>query len=255
MGRLSGRTAIVTGAGSLDGLGATYARALAAEGARLSLCDIVDPAPVVDAIKRVGGEAIGLQVDVTDSAAVVELVRQTVAAFGEIQVLVNNAARLGGPDTPKPLSEISSEQWDRMMAVNTRGPFECIKAVLPVMRRQHYGKIINVASSTFFSAPPGELHYVASKGAVIALTRAAARELGGDGIAVNCVAPGLTLSGNIRGRLEAMIEARARNLRDRSFKRDQSPEDLVGTVIFLASADSDFITGQTILVDGGAMMH
>ncbi|HLH78090.1 MAG TPA: SDR family oxidoreductase [Candidatus Binataceae bacterium] len=255
MGRLSGRVAIVTGAGSLEGLGATYALALAAEGARLSVSDIVDPAPVVDAIKRAGGEAIGMQVDVTDAAAVAEMVRRTVAAFSAIQVLVNNAARLGGPDTPKPLSDITSEQWDRMMAVNTRGPFECIKAVLPVMRRQHYGKIINIASSTFFSAPPGELHYVASKGAVIALTRAAARELGGEGIAVNCVAPGLTLSGNIRSRLEAMSEARARNLRDRAFKRDQVPEDLVGTVIFLASADSDFITGQTILVDGGAMMH
>jgi NAD(P)-dependent dehydrogenase (short-subunit alcohol dehydrogenase family) len=251
MARLSGTAAIVTGAA--QGIGATYAKALAAEGARVSLCDIDPPDAVVAAILAAGGEAIGRVCDVIDPNAVAALVRATDEAFGGVQVLVNNAA-LFGKIAQKPFTEIGSQEWDRVMTVNTRGPFECVKAVLPVMRRQRYGKIINIASGTVFKGTPMMLHYVTSKGAVIAMTRAMARELGEDGICCNALAPGLTLSDTIKGRNDygAM---RTLNIASRSLKREETPDDLVGALIFLASHDSDFMTGQTMLVDGGSAMH
>jgi NAD(P)-dependent dehydrogenase (short-subunit alcohol dehydrogenase family) len=251
MARLSGTAAIVTGAA--QGIGATYARALAAEGARVSLCDIDPPTAVVDEIKAAGGEAIGRVCDVTDAKAVAGLVRATVDAFDGVQVLVNNAA-LFGKIPMKPFHEISSEEWDRVMVVNTRGPFECVKAVLPVMKRQHYGKIINIASGTVFKGTPMMLHYVTSKGAVVGMTRALARELGEDGICVNALAPGLTLSEVVKGRNDYGV-MRTANVASRSLKREEEPKDLVGALVFLASHDSDFMTGQTMLVDGGSAMH
>jgi NAD(P)-dependent dehydrogenase (short-subunit alcohol dehydrogenase family) len=141
-----------------------------------------------------------------------------------------------------------------VMAVNTRGPFECVKAVLPVMRRQRYGKIINIASGTVFKGTPMMLHYVASKGAVVAMTRAMARELGEHGICCNALAPGLTLSDTVMGRNDYGA-VRALNVESRSLKREETPDDLVGALLFLASHDSDFMTGQTLLVDGGSAMH
>ena len=154
---------------------------------------------VVKEIRAAGGEAIGRVCDVTDPRSVAALVRATDEAFGGVQVLVNNAA-LFGKIAMKPFFEITSEEWDRVMAVNTRGPFECVKAVLPVMRRQGYGKIINIASGTVFKGTPMMLHYVSSKGAIVAMTRAMARELGEYGIRCNALAPGLTLSDVIKGR-------------------------------------------------------
>jgi NAD(P)-dependent dehydrogenase (short-subunit alcohol dehydrogenase family) len=139
------------------------------------------------------------------------------------------------------------------MAVNTRGVFECVKAVVPIMRNQKYGKIINIASGTLFKGTPHLLHYVASKGAVVAMTRVMARELGGDNILVNCIAPGLTLSPAVQASYSlAEIEA---NKATRALKREEEPEDIIGALIFFASAESDFITGQTLLVDGGSVMH
>ena len=179
--------------------------------------------------------------------------RATEQAFGGIQVLVNNAA-LFGKIARKPFAEIDSDEWDRVMAVNTRGPFECVKAVLPVMRRQRYGKIINIASGTVFKGTPMMLHYVASKGAIVAMTRALARELGEDGICCNALAPGLTLSNTVKGRND-YSEVRRLNVESRALKREETPDDLVGALLFLASHDSDFMTGQTILVDGGSAMH
>jgi NAD(P)-dependent dehydrogenase (short-subunit alcohol dehydrogenase family) len=155
MARLNGASTIVTGAA--QGIGATYAKALAAEGARVSVCDIDPPDAVVQAIRAAGGDAIGQVCDVIDPKAVAALVQATEQAFGGVQVLVNNAA-LFGKIARKPFTEIDSEEWDRVMAVNTRGPFECVKAVLPVMRRQHYGKIINIASGTVFKGAPMMLH-------------------------------------------------------------------------------------------------
>jgi NAD(P)-dependent dehydrogenase (short-subunit alcohol dehydrogenase family) len=249
-GRLAGRVAIVTGAA--QGIGAEYARAMAAEGARLSLCDLQSPNGVVDEIRAAGGEAIGFVTDVTDPKAVAELVRETDATFGGIHVLVTNAALFGTLDL-KPFTEIASDEWDRVMAVNTRGVFECVKAVAPVMRRQGYGKIINIASGTLFKGTTLLLHYVASKGAVVAMTRVMARELGDDGIRVNCVAPGLTVSPNVRRvYTQEMINA---NLSSRALKREEEPSDVCGAVVFLASGESDFITGQTLVVDGGSVMH
>jgi len=251
MARLEGCAAIVTGAA--QGIGATYARALAAEGARVSLCDLEPPDPVVAEIRAAGGNAIGRVCDVTDAASVAALVRATDEAFGGVQVLVNNAA-LFGKIPMKPFFEITSAEWDRVMAVNTRGPFECVKAVLPVMKRQHYGKIINIASGTVFKGTPMMLHYVTSKGAVVGMTRALARELGEDGICVNALAPGLTLSEVVKGRNDYGV-MRTANIASRSLKREEEPQDLVGALIFLASHDSDFMTGQTMLVDGGSAMH
>jgi NAD(P)-dependent dehydrogenase (short-subunit alcohol dehydrogenase family) len=246
--RVAGRVVIVTGAG--QGIGKIYAQALAAHGALVSLCDLADPSAVASKIAESGGRAISRAADVTDPSAVRELVAATTEAFGTVHVLVNNAAMFTSLQT-QPFEEIPSEEWDRVMAVNTRGSFECARAVLPIMKEQGYGKIINISSGTVFKGTPMMLHYVSSKGAVIALTRAMARETGPHGISVNCIAPGLTESENlaIHGSIsEATVNSRA-------FKRPQMPEDLVGTLIFLASADSDFITGQTIVVDGGSVMH
>jgi NAD(P)-dependent dehydrogenase (short-subunit alcohol dehydrogenase family) len=246
--RLAGRVVIVTGAG--QGIGKVYAHALAAEGASVSLCDLTDPASVVADIKAKGGQAMSQAADVTSTDAVRSLVAATKAAFGSIHVLVNNAA-LFTSIKPKPFEEIPSDEWDRVMMVNTRGPFECSKAVLPIMREQGYGKIINIASGTVFKGSPNLLHYVSSKGAVVAMTRAMARETGPHGISVNCIAPGLTESENLGNR----GDRGAATVASRAFKRPQMPQDIVGTLIFLASGDSDFLTGQTIVVDGGSVMH
>jgi NAD(P)-dependent dehydrogenase (short-subunit alcohol dehydrogenase family) len=251
MGRLDGTSAIVTGAA--QGIGATYAKALAAEGARVSVCDLYPPDAVVQAIRAAGGHAIGRICDVSDPGPVATLVHATEEAFGGVHVLVNNAA-LFGNIARKPFTEIASQEWDRVMAVNTRGTFECVKAVLPVMRRQRYGKIINIASGTVFKGTPMMLHYVASKGAVVAMTRALARELGEHGIYCNALAPGLTLSDTVKGRND-YGGLRALNVESRALKREETPDDLVGALLFLASHDSDFMTGQTILVDGGSAMH
>jgi NAD(P)-dependent dehydrogenase (short-subunit alcohol dehydrogenase family) len=250
MGRLDDRSIIVTGAA--QGIGATYAKALAAEGARVTLCDLTEPRSVADEIRAAGGQAISMVTDVTSSSAVAAMVKATVAAYGTVHGLVNNAAMFGSLKL-QPFMDIESDEWDKVMAVNTRGVFECVKAVVPIMRNQKYGKIINIASGTLFKGTPHLLHYVASKGAVVAMTRVMARELGGDNILVNCIAPGLTLSPAVQASYSlAEIEA---NKATRALKREEEPEDIIGALIFFASAESDFITGQTLLVDGGSVMH
>ena len=252
MDRLKGKVAVVTGAA--QGIGASYARALAAEGAAVVVTDIAEPAETAAAITKSGGRSLALACDVTDAAALGTMVTRTVERFGGLHILINNAAMFGKLAL-KPFDQISSAEWDQVMGVNVRGVFECCKAVLPQMRKQGYGKIINVASGTVFKGTPMLLHYVTSKGAVIALTRCVAREVGDSGIRVNCIAPGLTMSENVRNNpawADAIVTA---NTASRAIKREAEPEDMVGTVVYLASPDSDFVTGQTIVVDGGSAMH
>jgi NAD(P)-dependent dehydrogenase (short-subunit alcohol dehydrogenase family) len=241
--------AIVTGAGR--GIGVAYAKALAAEGARVCATDIRDTARTVDIIRKQGGEAIGLAADVTEPGAVAAMVAETIARFGKVDVLVNNAAVFADLERGH-FMDISSADWDRVMTVNTRGVFECVKAVVPDMRKRRYGKIINIASGTVFKGSTGLCHYVASKGAVIAMTRVMARELGDDNICVNAIAPGMTLSEALVGRQDYENSATPDT---RCFKRHERPEDLTGALVFLASGESDFMTGQTMVVDGGAAMH
>ncbi len=251
MARLDGRVAIITGAGR--GIGASYATSLAEEGAKITVTDIIDTENTVNIIKQAGGEAIGVHCDVLDRAQVQAMVAETVSAFGKVDIMVTNAALFADLEQ-KPFMEIDEAEWDRVMQVNTRGVFTCVKAVVPEMRKNGYGKIVNIASGTVFKGTPNMLHYVSSKGAMIAFTRALAREVGDDNICVNALAPGLTMSEKVLG-ADQWMGIKDRNAESRAFKRDELPEDLVGAMKFLCSSDSDFMTGQTMLVDGGSAMH
>jgi NAD(P)-dependent dehydrogenase (short-subunit alcohol dehydrogenase family) len=254
MARLDGKVAIVTGAA--QGIGWSYARGLAEEGAKVIVADVLDPAPAVQRIEAAvqGATAIGQSCDVSDPAQAAALIKRATDEFGRLDVLVNNAA-IFAKLKPSRTEDIDVEEWDRVMAVNLRGIFLCVKAAIPVMRAQGGGKIINIASDTPLKGVPMMLHYVTSKGGVIGLTRALARELGDDNIAVNCICPGLTMSEGVA----ASQEERAGNLERvrnmRAIKRDQVPEDLVGACLFLASSDSDFVTGQSVTVNGGDTLH
>jgi NAD(P)-dependent dehydrogenase (short-subunit alcohol dehydrogenase family) len=250
-GRLNGRVAIVTGAA--QGIGAQYAKALAAEGAAVMVGDLQDAAPVAAAIVAAGGQARSVHLDVTDAASVRNMVAETVKHFGSLDILVNNAA-IFAKLTLKPFEEIDSAEWDRVMAVNVRGSFECAKAALPEMRKKKYGKIVNISSGTVFKGAPLFLHYVTSKGAIVAMTRCLARELGDDGIRVNTLAPGLVMSEGALANPDIGATVK-NNTASRAIKREAIPEDMCGTLIYLCSAESDFVTGQLLVVDGGSVMH
>ncbi len=252
MGKLDGRVAIVTGAA--QGIGAAYAKRFAEEGARVCVSDILDCADVVDTITRAGGEAFGLDCDVSDEAQVEDMVAQTAARWGRVDIMVPNAAIFATIERGSFL-DIGVEEWDRLMAVNVRGVYLCCKAVVPRMKERGYGKIVNITSSTVQMGVPMMLHYVSSKGAVDAMTRALAREVGDDGIRGNSVSPGLTMSDRIEAQRDKLEFYVGLSLRGRAIKRDQVPDDIVGAMVFLASADSDFITGQTLVIDGGLVMH
>ena len=251
MGRLDGRVAIVTG--GAKGIGKHYARALAGEGARLMIADIADGAEVAEQIARAhGANSVASRVtDVSDENAVKGLVAQTMERFGKIDILVNNAA-LFAPLKETKCTEIDVAVFDQVMAINLRGPFLMAKHVAPHMKAQGYGKIINIGSGSIFRGIPWMLHYVTSKGGIMAMTRVLALELGEYGIRVNTLSPGLTMSETLIAENPGHIAtARDRVIAARSLKRDQHPQDLLGALVFLASADSDFMTGQNVLVDGG----
>jgi NAD(P)-dependent dehydrogenase (short-subunit alcohol dehydrogenase family) len=251
MARLSDRVAIVTG--GAKGIGKHYSHALADEGARVMIADIADGREVADEIAARHGvnSVVSAITDVSDEKAVEALVAQAIERFGKIDVLVNNAAYFATLAEAK-CTEIDVATWDRVMAVNLRGPFLMVKHVAPHMIIQGYGKIINIGSGTAFRGIPWFLHYVTSKGGITAMTRALARELGDHGIRVNTLAPGFTLSETIMAENPGHVRtARERAVQQRALKRDEQPQDLLGALVFLASADSDFVTGQTIAVDGG----
>ena len=249
---LTGRIAIVTGAA--QGIGAAFARGLAAEGAKIVIADVGDGTDVANSIVRANGSAIYVKTDVSSPEQVKAMVDRAMAEFGAVDILVNNAAifaKLGAKD----FMEISSDEFDQVMAINVRGPFECAKAVAPIMAARGGGKIVNIASSTVFKGVPHLLHYVSSKGAVVAMTRCLARELGDKKINVNAIAPGLTMSDGVLGQPDYTPEYIKNNMNGRALKRKQVPDDLVGAMVFLCSSDSDFMTGQTMAVDGGNVMH
>lgn len=251
MGRLEGKVAVVTGAAR--GIGATLAKAFAAEGAKVVVTDINDTAATVGAIKSAGGQAIGAKMDVTSNDDIAAMVKTTESAFGPIECLLNNAGMFATVKL-KPFWQISEDEWDQVMRVNVRGGFQVAKGVLPSMRRAGRGKIVNVSSGTVFHGGGGHMHYVTSKGGVIAMTRSMARELSGTNTTVNSVAPGYTESDGTREN-ETLHVARAPTLAARVIKRDMVPDDLVGAILFLMTPDSDFITGQMINVDGGRYMY
>jgi NAD(P)-dependent dehydrogenase (short-subunit alcohol dehydrogenase family) len=242
---------MVTGGGR--GIGSAYVRAFCELGASVVIADMAseESAALAHELVTAGDRATFAQVDVTDAASIDAAVR---AAGGMIDVLVNNAAMYMALGRKQPFDQIKQAEWDRVMAVNVRGPWECAKAVSPWMRQQGWGRIINVASAVAFSGAVGFAHYVASKAAVAGLTRALARELGGSGVTVNSVAPGLVDNDASRALNDAdyMVAGAASG---RAIHRGMLPGDLVGAVLFLASSDSSFITGQTIVVDGGLLMR
>ncbi len=247
MGRLEGKTAIVTGAA--QGIGALMALALAKEGASVLVTDVQDTANAVKDITDAGGTAQGMKVDITSNEDLASMVETAKSAFGSLDIVVNNAS-IFATITPKPFFEIDEEEFDLIMRVNTRGVHQVMRAIVPTMLQAGSGKVINIASGTFYYGPPGLSHYTASKGAVIALTRCHARELGEKNIQVNAIAPGLTESEGLKAN-SGFDMARAPTIATRSIKREMLPEDLLGTLIYLASPDSDFVTGQTLNVDGG----
>jgi NAD(P)-dependent dehydrogenase (short-subunit alcohol dehydrogenase family) len=252
MGRLDKRVALLTG--GAKGIGVHYAKKLAGEGARLMIADIADGKDLAAEIARErGANSVASSVtDVSDEGAVKKLVADTVERFGRIDILVNNAA-LFAPLAEQKVLDIDVALWDRVMAVNVRGVFLMTKHVAPHMIAQNYGKIINISSGTVARGIPNFAHYVTSKGAVTAFTRAISRELGVHNIWVNSLAPGFTLSDSvIKENPGHLAHSQQPSIARRAIKRDEYPEDLLGALIFLASADSDFITGQTIAVDGGA---
>src|SRR5262244_125131 len=251
MARLSGRAAIITG--GAKGIGRHYSRALAAEGARVMIADIADGRALAEEIAAEHGanSVMSAVADVSDDASVKKVVGATMERFGKIDVLVNNAA-LFAPLQEAKCTDIDAALRDKVMAVNLRGPFLMVKHVVPQMRARGYGKIINIGSGTAYRGIPWMLHYVTSKGGIVAMTRALSRELGEHGIRVNTLAPGFTMSETVIAENPGHVEtARARAVASRALKRDEAPQDLLGALVFLASADSDFVTGQTIAVDGG----
>jgi len=243
--RFKDKSVIITGGGGK--IAKAYALAFAKEGAKLSLPDIASADQLVKTVKDMGGTAISMTCDVSSESSVKAMVAETVKQFGTVDVLINNAAYFMSV-WKGPFWEMSVEEFDKAMAVNVRGSWLCAKAAFPYMKQQGRGKIINISSGTALNGGQNYIHYVTSKGALIAMTRAMAREVGDYGICVNTVAPGFVVT---EGR-QVDPAFNANRVGNRAIKRVQVENDLVGTVMFLASPESDFMTGQLLNVDGGA---
>jgi NAD(P)-dependent dehydrogenase (short-subunit alcohol dehydrogenase family) len=249
--RLKSKVAIVTG--SARGLGRAFALRFAREGAKLTICDVLDCEPVAKEIEAIGGEVLALKTDVTSEKNTAEMVKKTVGRFGMIDILVNNAGVVGGEDFVKPAEQLMVKDWDRILAVNIKGLFLCCKAVIPYMKKQGKGKIINIASTTAFTGAPAFLHYSTSKGGVITMTRGLATVLGDFNITVNAVAPGLVMTEAMQATFSE--EDSKQVVETQLIKRSIQPEDIAGAVVFLASDEADMITGQTLAVNAGEYLH
>ena len=239
MAALDAKVAIVTG--GAQGIGAAIARGLEAEGATVVVADLNPPEG-------------GIRADVASEEDVASLVEETLARHGRIDVLVNNAGLYASLEM-RAFTDIPLDEWNRVMEVNVASMFLTCRAVVPVMREQGGGKIVNISSGTPFRGVPFLLHYVTSKGAIVALTRALAKELGKDSIHVNCVAPGFTMSDGVKSHPEVIEKLRDVSVAARTIQRDQEPEDVVGAVVYLAGPSAAFVTGQTIVIDGGQYFH
>jgi NAD(P)-dependent dehydrogenase (short-subunit alcohol dehydrogenase family) len=239
MGALDGKVAIVTG--GAQGIGAAIAAGLQAEGAEVVVADLEPPEG-------------GIRADVSSEDDVSRMVEEALERNGRIDILVNNAGLYASLEM-RAFTEIPLEEWNRVMAVNVASMFLTSRAVVPVMRDQGGGKIVNISSGTPFRGVPFLLHYVTSKGAIVALTRALAKELGRDSIHVNCVAPGFTMSDGVKSNPKVVEALRDVSVASRTLQRDQVPEDVVGAVVFLCTPAADFVTGQTMVIDGGQYFH
>ena len=250
--RFAGKVAIVTGGSA--GLGAAIALRLGQEGAAVVVADIVGASEAAIALSEAGVTSLGVETDVASWESVQAMVAATVKRFGRVDILINNAA-IASTLSLKPFDELTTEEFRKVLDVNTVGTFHGCKAVAALMRQQDSGRIINMASGTAIRGAPFIAHYVASKGAVMSLTRSLARELGKHNILVNAVSPGYTLTDTNLANEEYMAATR-QAVRDlRCVPRDAYPDDIVGAVAFLASDDARFITGQILAVDGGAVYH
>ena len=250
--RLVDRVIVVTG--GAQGIGRAIADGLAGDGARVVVADLDGAAEAAAELVADGADALGVRVDVSSEADCAALARAVLDRYGRIDALVNNAG-IYSSLVPKPLEEIDLAEWRRVFDVNVLGLFLATRAVLPAMRTQGSGRIINIASGTPFKGVPFLLHYVASKGAVVAMTKAIAKEVGDCGILVNTVAPGFTMSDGVLANPVQVQKLQEVSVRGRVIQRDQFPSDVVGAVVFFCSDDSAFITGQALVVDGGAYFH
>jgi NAD(P)-dependent dehydrogenase (short-subunit alcohol dehydrogenase family) len=248
MGALDGKVAVVTGAA--QGIGRAIADGLAAEGARIVVADLQGAREAAATYR----DGLGITADVANEEDVQSLVDETVERCGGIDVLVNNAGLYASLEM-RSFEQIPLEEWRQVMDVNVASMFLMCRAVVPVMRQGGGGTIVNISSGTPFRGVPFLLHYVTSKGAIVAFTRALAKELGKDSVRVNCVAPGFTMSAGVEAHPEVIERLRDVSVAARTIQRDQLPEDVVGAVVYLSGPASDFVTGQTIVIDGGQYFH
>jgi NAD(P)-dependent dehydrogenase (short-subunit alcohol dehydrogenase family) len=248
MSALQDKVAIVTG--GAQGIGRAIAEGLAAEGARIVIADLKGAEQAAAAFE--GG--VGLTVDVASEADTERMAAETVEQCGGIDILVNNAG-LYASLAMRPFEQIDVAEWRRVMDVNVLSMFLTCRAVVPRLRERGGGRIVNISSGTPFRGVPFLLHYVTSKGAIVTLTRALAKELGDDEVLVNCVAPGFTMSEGVQQNPKVIEVLRDASVSARTLKRDQVPADVVGAVVFLCGPGSTFITGQTMVIDGGQYFH